>query len=379
MQTFALTLAPWRCRSLSGSRSGSSQAARPVPAGDHAGARRDADRPRLRVPDADRAPLLGRPGAARDPTLIYSCRRRSASPRSGSAASRPNTVEAAEALGATRLQALFKVQLPLARRHAPPRGEPDDPLRALDGRHRRADRRPGPRRRRHERSLLEPGARDPRGRRDRDHGDRARPCDRGDGDPHRSDASPSHRASASGGSASSRSPAPPAVGLPSALGYAFGRERLSTRAGRRRTGCCARIQCVLDYVQNPGTFVFRITEPIGNFLVEYGLVPLRSFFVETPWPSMLSGLRAIAFFVSGLRPARDGARRCSRRSASRRVGTGDGHALAGARRDGAAVVLGHRARRLGRGEPARVAERCDRSTTCCRRCRSSSTSSRSST
>ena len=41
---------------------------------------------------------------------------RSGSPRSASAASLPNTVEAATALGATRWQVLSKVQIPLARR-----------------------------------------------------------------------------------------------------------------------------------------------------------------------------------------------------------------------------------------------------------------------
>ena len=68
-----------------------------------------------------------------------------------------------------------KVQLPLARRHAPARRQPDDPLRALDGRDCRPDRRQGPRRRRDEWALLEPGARGPRRNRDRDHGHRAGP------------------------------------------------------------------------------------------------------------------------------------------------------------------------------------------------------------
>ena len=33
------------------------------------------------------------------------------------------------------------------------------------------------------------------------------------------------------------------------------------------------IQSVLDYVQDPASFIFGITEPIGNFLVEYALEP----------------------------------------------------------------------------------------------------------
>ena len=63
------------------------------------------------------------------------------------------------------------------------------------------------------------------------------------------------------------------------------------------------MQTALDYVQNPDTFVFHITNPIGNFIVKYGLVPLGDFFVETPWPAMLFGLVLIAFLISGLRPA----------------------------------------------------------------------------
>jgi glycine betaine/proline transport system permease protein len=42
------------------------------------------------------------------------------------------------------------------------------------------------------------------------------------------------------------------------------------------------IQSVLDYVQDPTSFVFSITEPIGNFLVKYGLEPLRTLLVDTP-------------------------------------------------------------------------------------------------
>jgi glycine betaine/proline transport system permease protein len=65
----------------------------------------------------------------------------------------------------------------------------------------------------------------------------------------------------------------------------------------------ARIQSVLDYVQDPTSAVFAITEPIGNFLVQYGLEPLRVLLVETPWFVTLGGLVAIAFVLSGPRPA----------------------------------------------------------------------------
>jgi glycine betaine/proline transport system permease protein len=64
------------------------------------------------------------------------------------------------------------------------------------------------------------------------------------------------------------------------------------------------VQRALDYIQNPGTFLFRdLTNPTGNFLVQHGIQPLRSFFIETPWPATLAGLVVIAFLLSGLRPA----------------------------------------------------------------------------
>jgi glycine betaine/proline transport system permease protein len=64
------------------------------------------------------------------------------------------------------------------------------------------------------------------------------------------------------------------------------------------------VQNALDYIQNPGTFLFRdITNPTGNFIVQHGIQPLRSFFIETPWPVTLIGLVVIAFLLSGLRPA----------------------------------------------------------------------------
>jgi glycine betaine/proline transport system permease protein len=63
------------------------------------------------------------------------------------------------------------------------------------------------------------------------------------------------------------------------------------------------IQSVLDYVQNPDSFIFGITEPIGNFLLEYMLEPLRVVLMESPWFVVLAGLTAIAFVLSGPRPA----------------------------------------------------------------------------
>jgi glycine betaine/proline transport system permease protein len=63
------------------------------------------------------------------------------------------------------------------------------------------------------------------------------------------------------------------------------------------------IQDALDYVQDPDSFIFGITEPIGNFLLENLLEPLRKVLVETPWFVILGGLTAIAYVLSGLRPA----------------------------------------------------------------------------
>jgi glycine betaine/proline transport system permease protein len=92
------------------------------------------------------------------------------------------------------------------------------------------------------------------------------------------------------------------VGLAVGLGYALG----ASSSWSRWTAADwlrAQVQSALDYVQSPSTFVFHITSPIGNFIVQYGLSPLRSFFIETPWPAMVFGLALIAFILSGLRPA----------------------------------------------------------------------------
>ena len=65
----------------------------------------------------------------------------------------------------------------------------------------------------------------------------------------------------------------------------------------------AQIQKVLDYVQDPTSFVFQITEPVGNFILTRLLLPLQGFLVEAPWFTTLGGLTLIALVVSGLRPA----------------------------------------------------------------------------
>ena len=65
----------------------------------------------------------------------------------------------------------------------------------------------------------------------------------------------------------------------------------------------AKIQVVLDYVQDPTTWVFAITERVGVFILQQLLLPLQEFLVEAPWFTTVVGLTAIAFVVSGLRPA----------------------------------------------------------------------------
>ena len=96
-----------------------------------------------------------------------------------------DSVEASKAMGATRAQTLFKVQLPLARQRAPAVGEPDHHVRPLARGDRRPDRRPRAGRRRDERALLRPGAGADGRHRDRDHGDRPRPGHVGDRRAHR--------------------------------------------------------------------------------------------------------------------------------------------------------------------------------------------------
>ncbi len=92
------------------------------------------------------------------------------------------------------------------------------------------------------------------------------------------------------------------VGLAIGLAHAFHAGSSWSRA-TAQDWLLARIQSVLDYVQNPNTFIFHITNPVGDFIVRWGLTPLNDFFVNMPWPAMVFGLALIAFLVSGLRPA----------------------------------------------------------------------------
>jgi len=93
------------------------------------------------------------------------------------------------------------------------------------------------------------------------------------------------------------------VGLAAGLGHALGAGADWTR-WTAQDWLLRYVQDALDYVQNPSTFLFRdITNPLGNFMVKYGVEPLRSFFIETPWPATMAVLVLVAFLLSGLRPA----------------------------------------------------------------------------
>ena len=93
------------------------------------------------------------------------------------------------------------------------------------------------------------------------------------------------------------------IGLAVALGYAFDAGPLYS--GRTaQDWLLAQVQTVLDWIQNPSTFLFQhITSPLGNFLVEHMLQPLDTFLVDTPWFVVISGLVLIALVLSGLRAA----------------------------------------------------------------------------
>ena len=250
------------------------------------------------------------PGAAVVTTMIYAVP--PADPDHGARDPRRpgNTVEAATALGATRLQLLAQGAAAAGAAACCCCGQPDDPVRALDGRDRRADRRPGARRRRHERPLH----RTRRWRSSRGAAivimaialDRV---DRGDGRAHRPGAPAPDRGEARAGCASYTAACAGGVGAR--------RRRSATRfgAGARLdaldgAGLAAPTTSrrALDYVQDPATFVFRTSRArSANFIVAARASSrCASFFVETPWPAMLAGL--VADRAAPERPAA-GARR----------------------------------------------------------------------
>ena len=291
-------------------------------------------------------------------------------------------------MGSTRRQMLGEGAAAARPADAAARRQPDDPLRALDGRDRRPDRRRRPRRRRHERALHEPGARDPRRRRDRDHGDGARPRR-----PRRSPSAPTRpsvisttrRAAAAPSSAARRVVAIGAAIV--AVAKLARRLVASTRTRRRRRqvgdapGVAARadpdgarLRAGPDVVGVPASPSRSATTSSRRCCCRS-----RASSSARPWFVTLGGLTLIAFVISGLRPAITtfADARLDRRH--RRLGARDGHALAGARGDACSPSSSASLFGVLRGREQRRSRRlCGRSTTCCRRCRSSSTSSRSS-
>jgi glycine betaine/proline transport system permease protein len=63
------------------------------------------------------------------------------------------------------------------------------------------------------------------------------------------------------------------------------------------------INDALEYVQDPTTFIFSITDSVGNFILERMLQPIQNLLMDTPWFIVLGCLTAIAYVLSGLRPA----------------------------------------------------------------------------
>ena len=63
------------------------------------------------------------------------------------------------------------------------------------------------------------------------------------------------------------------------------------------------INDALEYIQDPTSFIFGITDPIGNFILERMLQPVQNLLMDTPWFVVLGCLTVIAYVVSGMRPA----------------------------------------------------------------------------
>ena len=63
------------------------------------------------------------------------------------------------------------------------------------------------------------------------------------------------------------------------------------------------INDALEYIQDPTSFIFGITDPVGNFILERMLQPVQNLLMDTPWFIVLGCLTAIAYVLSGMRPA----------------------------------------------------------------------------
>jgi glycine betaine/proline transport system permease protein len=94
-----------------------------------------------------------------------------------------------------------------------------------------------------------------------------------------------------------------AVGMSIGLAKLFGADAIFPLSSSAQDWLTAHVQSALEYVQDPTAFLFSITEPAGTFIVVRLLQPLLEFLVEAPWFTTLAGVTAIAFVVSGIRPA----------------------------------------------------------------------------
>jgi glycine betaine/proline transport system permease protein len=87
------------------------------------------------------------------------------------------------------------------------------------------------------------------------------------------------------------------------LAKALGAASIYPEASTAQEWLLARIETVLEYIQDPTKFVFSITEPLGNFILVQLVQPLQEFLIGTPWFVTIVGVTAIALVVSGARPA----------------------------------------------------------------------------
>ena len=202
---------------------------------------------------------------------------------------------------------------------------------------------------------------------------------RGDGESHRPDAAPPDRRASAAGCACTRSPVRRASGSPS--GSAICSAPRSSWTHRTHRGLAAQRRCracsTTSRTRRRSSSTSRARS--GTSSCSTSSRRCSNFFVQTPWPAMVFGLAGIAFFISGLRPAVTTLADAPDDRRHQRVGAGDGHALAGARRDRSSRCSSGSRSVSGPPRARACARRCDPCSTSCKRCRSSSTSSRSST
>ena len=93
------------------------------------------------------------------------------------------------------------------------------------------------------------------------------------------------------------------IGLTVALAKALGAAAIYPGTKTAQDWLLTRIDAVLDYIKDPATIVFSITNSVATFIVVHLVQPLLQFLVEAPWFTTLAGVTAIALVVSGARPA----------------------------------------------------------------------------